>query len=75
MDVALAADRGRVAELLGHALDYARHRPLAWLDLAQWHHLQHREVGGGPGAEILGGDVMAGAVAQIGVDILRIDAV
>ena len=39
MDVALAADRRRVAELLGHALDYARHRPLAWLGLAQRHHL------------------------------------
>ncbi len=39
MDVALAADHRRVAELLDNALDHARHRPLAWLGLAQRHHL------------------------------------
>ena len=76
MDVAAAANRRRVAEMRGDLLDGVDDRLLALgvaveiLELAQG---LGGEVGGGPGAEVLGGDVLAGDLAQVVVDVIGVD--
>src|SRR5260370_24798112 len=67
--------RRRVAEPLGDALHHRRRGPLGRLGRVQEGAFEHGEVGRGPGAEILGGDGAAGGLVEIGVDVLRGDAV
>src|SRR5436190_502129 len=73
MDVAAAADRRRVAEMRGHLFDgvddrlFALRFAVEMLELAQ---RLGREVRRGPGTEILGGDVLAGDLAQVRVDVV-----
>src|SRR5258708_22105539 len=65
----------RVAEPLGDALRHRRRGALGRLGRVQEGAFEHGEVGRGPGAEILGGDGAAGGLVEIGVDVLRGDAV
>src|SRR5260221_7376888 len=65
----------RVAEPLGDALHHRRGGRLGRLGRVQEGAFEHGEVGRGPGAEILGGDGAAGGLVEIGVDVLRGDAV
>ena len=76
MDIAAAADRRRVAEMRGDLLDGVDDRLLALGVAVELLELAQRlggEMGGRPGAEILGGDVLAGDLAQIVVDVGRVD--
>ena len=76
VDVALPADRRRVAEPLGDRLDRA-HDVLLRLGLAvERLDLLERlrgQDGAGPGAEVLGREVVAGDLAQVLVDVGRAD--
>src|ERR1700761_8009942 len=78
MNVALAADRRRVAELLCDLLDggddVALRLGLAivFLELRQSERRQDRP---GPGPEILGREILSGDAADVGVDIAGIDGV
>lgn len=72
MHVALAADGRRVAELLRDALDRGDDVALClglavvFLELGQ---RQRRQHGPGPGAEILGAEVLARNVFDVSVDV------
>ena len=78
MHIALAADRGRVAQALGDRGDGLHHvllglgLRLKGFKLAQHGAGQH---GAGPGAKVLGGKLLLGDRAQIFVDVGGIDAV
>src|SRR6476646_9214339 len=76
MDIAAAADRGRVAEMRGDLLDGIDDRLLALgvaVELLELPQGLGGQVGRGPGAEILGGNVLAGDLAEVGVDVVRVD--
>jgi len=72
VDVALAADGGGVAEAVGHGLDglddvlFGLGFGFEGLELAQEH---GGEDGAGPGAEVLGGEVLAGDLLEILIDV------
>src|SRR3954453_21862235 len=75
IDVGRTADRRRVAEVVRDLLDRAPHRALAaglgGRDLPR-HGERHRtQHGRAPGAEVLGREVVAGRVLEVGVDVLR----
>ncbi len=76
MDVGLAADRRGVAEPLRHALDRLDDVLLRLgvgverLELLQG---QRAEDRAGPGAEVLGGEVLPGDLPEVLVDIARVD--
>src|SRR5581483_9111194 len=78
VDVALAADGRRVAELPGYPLDRAHHVPFR-LGLAVEALELLQGLGGedraGPGAEVLRREVLPGGAAQVVVDVGRIDRV
>jgi len=70
MDIASAADRRRIAEMLRHPLDRTHDRPFARRLAVEVLKFAQRECGqvrAGPCTEILGGYILAGDVAQIGV--------
>src|SRR5688572_2865304 len=68
MDVALAAHRLGVPELLGNTLD--RLREAVFPTLMQG---LRREHGAGPGAEVLARELLACDLLQVAVDVGRID--
>jgi len=74
MDVEAPADRPRVAELQGHAVDAGDDRALARAPpaggAARAQDL-HREQAPGPGPEVLGREVPLRRVAQVGVHVRR----
>lgn len=78
VDVAFAADRFRVAKLFRDRRD-GDHGVLFGLALrcacAAFAECHGRQDGAGPGAEILGGETVAGQRMQIFVDIVRGDGV
>ena len=77
VDVGRAADRGRVAEVPGHLLDRAVDRALARRPgrrrRARHGECDRRERGRVPGAEVLRGEVAAGRVLEVLVDVLGAD--
>ena len=78
MDVAASANRRRIAEMPRDFFDGAEDRLLApalAVDIAERAQRLCRQLRAGPGAKIFGGDVFAGDLAQIRVDLLRADRV
>src|SRR5256885_4418549 len=78
MDVASPADRRRIAEMPRDLFDGARNRLLALalrVEMAKSAQRLRREMRAGPGAEIFRGNLFAGDLAQISVDLLRADDV
>src|SRR6266566_6630804 len=76
MDVALLRDRGRVAELVGDPRDGAD-QPLPGCASAgracRLTQESRGEDGAGPGAEILGREILAGDLLQVLIDVSRVD--
>src|SRR5438132_5061173 len=76
MDVALLRDRGRVAELVG---DPGNGTDQLFLGRTRIHRTgrltqeSRGEDGAGPGAEILGREILAGDLLQVLVDVSRVD--
>ena len=76
VDVALPADRGRVAQPLGDVLDgpddvlLGLRLRVERLELAE---RQRGQDGPGPGPEVLGGELAAGGLADVLVDVGRVD--
>src|SRR5947207_8444781 len=78
MDVAAPTDRRCVAEMPRDFFDGAHDRLLALalaVEIAESTQRFRRQLRAGPGAEIFRGDVLAGDLAQICVDLLRTDRV
>jgi hypothetical protein len=78
MDVAAPTDRRRVAEMPRDFFDGAHDHLLALalaVEIAESTQRFRRQLRAGPGAEIFRGDVLAGDLAQIRVDLLRTDRV
>ena len=78
VDVAPAADRRRVAEPLGDASRSRATTCVLGLGLRRRRGSNPGapcggQDGAGPGAEVLGGEVLAGDLAQVGVDVGRAD--
>lgn len=72
MDVALAADAGGVAKFHGDALDGLDDVLLGGAEggrLGEFAQSECGEHGAGPGAEVFGGEVLAGDFFEIGVDV------
>ncbi len=72
MDIALAADAGRIAQPLRDALDGGDDIFLRLtLAVGGFEGLQGRgrQHGAGPGAKVLGGEGLAGDIAQVAVDV------
>src|SRR5256885_16013525 len=76
MDVALLRDRGRVAELVGDPGNGTDQLLLGRPRIHRTGRLTQEsrgEDGAGPGAEILGREILAGDLLQVLVDISRVD--
>ena len=77
MDVRLAADGARVSEDPGHGVDGLHDVPVGRRsDVPRGSHLakrRARENGSGPGAEILGGEILAGDLAQVVIHVAGTD--
>ena len=72
----LRDDGRRVAQPLGHLLDRPHHVALGLrlrVDASNSCSAQRGQHGAGPGAEVLGGEVLAGDLAQVVVDVARAD--
>src|SRR2546429_4045199 len=76
MDVALLRHRGRVAELVGNPGDGTDQLLLGRTRICRAGRLTQEsrgEDGAGPGAEILGREILAGDLVQVLVDVCRVD--
>src|SRR5690606_27251298 len=77
IDVRAAGDRRRVAELLGHRPDHLPRGPgaarLRVGALRARRQLDRGEHGRVPGPEVLGRELAARELAEVGVDLLRLD--
>src|SRR5947209_18827949 len=76
MDVTFATDRGWISQMLSRRLDGLRHVFLRLGLGLEWTQFPQR-IGGddcaAPGAEILGGEVLAGNLAQVIVHVTGFD--
>ncbi|KDS78488.1 hypothetical protein KM22_02772 [Bordetella bronchiseptica KM22] len=74
LDVAGAAHRGRVGQAGGHQLDDLDHGRAARRGVRgrPAHQQRKRQRRGGPGPVMLGGEIAAAGLAQIGVDQFRV---
>jgi hypothetical protein len=72
VDVGFAADRRRVAERLGDRLDHALQLDAA-VPLDPLEHRLEGDDAGAPGAEVLGGEILAHRRLDVGVDVARAD--
>ena len=75
VDVALAADRPRVAELFGDRFDRADDVPLRLCLGTERFELRQRlarQDRAGKGAEVLCGEILAGGLAEVGVDVVAL---
>src|SRR5215472_9155531 len=78
MNVAAAADRRRVAEVLSDLFHGTHDRLLALafsLEVAEPLQCLRRQLRAGPSAEIFGCNVLPGYLPQIGINLLRADDV
>ena len=77
VDVGGARDRRRVAEVVGDLLDGARDRPLARRSSCRRPRRDRERDGGehgrAPRPEVLGGDVVAGGLLEVDVDVAGLD--
>ena len=78
MHVAFAADRGSVAEAGGDGRDGLNDVPFGFGDGVEGAEFAEHiagEDGACPGAEVLGGEVLAGDLVEVGVDVRGVDGV